>query len=298
MLDVRRMRVLREVAVHGTIAGAATALDFTPSAVSQHVAALERETGVALVDRGPSSVVLTDAGRALVQHAETVLAQLADAEAELRAIEGLSSGRLRVGSFASVTDLTVRALGRFRSRHPQIDLTLNECEAHESVARLRGGQLDVAVVYSYDHAPLDAGQAIELHALLRDPLLVAVPRAHPLAGRDRVPLQRLAGEDWISEGSGTSCHRVIDGACHAAGFEPRLTFAGSSDYRIIQGLVAAGMGVAFIPELARQPRTGVALARLREPPGRTIATACRAGGRRSPAVAAMLDTLADTAAAA
>jgi DNA-binding transcriptional LysR family regulator len=141
MLDVRRRRVLREVAVHGTIAGAATALDFTPSAVSQHVPALERETGVALVDRGPSSVV--------------------------------------------------------------------------------------------------AGQAIERHARLRDPLVVALPRAHPLAGRERVPLQRLAGEDWISEGSGTSCHRVVDGACREAGFEPRLPFAGSSDYRIIQGLVAA-----------------------------------------------------------
>src|SRR5918998_2356061 len=177
MLDVRRMRVLREIARHGTIAAAAQALDLTPSAVSQQLATLEAESGIALVDRGPSSVVLTEAGRTVVRHAEIVLSQLADAEAELRAIEGLHGGHLRLGSFASVTELTTRALRRFRERHPEVGVTVIESETDESLEQLRSGRLDVALVYSYDHAGLQAGGGIELHELMRDPALVAVALA-------------------------------------------------------------------------------------------------------------------------
>jgi DNA-binding transcriptional LysR family regulator len=297
MLDVRRMRVLREVAAHGTIAGAATALDFTPSAISQQVAALEHETGVALVDRGPSSVVLTEAGRTLVAHADTVLAELAAAEAELRAIGGLRSGRLHLGSFASVTELTGRALRTFRSRYPDVELTVTECEASRSLARLRRGELDVALVYIYDHATLNGGQAIEIHELMRDPILIALPRTHPLAGRVSLPLRELAGERWITEGQGAFCQQLIQGACRRAGFEPELEFAGSDDYGIVQALVAAEIGVAFVPQLAQQPDAGVAFVPPAERIGRTIAVACRAGGRRSPAVATMIDILAEAATA-
>jgi DNA-binding transcriptional LysR family regulator len=297
MLDVRRMRVLREVAAHGTIAAAATALDFTPSAVSQQISALERETGVALVDRGPSSVVLTPAGRTLVEHAEIVLAQLAAAEDELRAIAELRSGRLRLGSFASVTELTIQALRTFGERFPDVELTVTECDAAESLDRLRRDELDIALVYSYDYAPLEAGQAIEIRELMRDPALVAVPRTHPLARRTEVPLHELAGERWIAEGRGTMCQRLVQGACRNAGFEPEIKLVGSDDYRIVQALVAAEIGIAFIPRLARQPDARLAFLTPEDPVGRTIAAAHRAGGRRSRAVAAMLDILDQTATA-
>jgi DNA-binding transcriptional LysR family regulator len=297
MLDVRRMRVLREVAAHGTIAAAATALDFTPSAVSQQISALERETGVALVDRGPSSVVLTPAGRTLVEHAEIVLAQLAAAEDELRAIEELRTGRLRLGSFASVTELTIRALRSFGERFPDVELTVTECDAAESLDRLRRDELDIALVYSYDYASLEAGQAIEIRELMRDPALVAVPRTHPLARRTAVPLRELAGERWIAEGRGTMCQRLVLGACRNAGFEPEIKLVGSDDYRIVQALVAAEIGIAFIPRLARQPDARLAFLTPEDPVGRTIAAAHRAGGRRSRAVAAMLDILDQTATA-
>jgi DNA-binding transcriptional LysR family regulator len=297
MLDVRRMRVLREVAAHGTIAAAATALDFTPSAVSQQISALERETGVALVDRGPSSVVLTPAGRTLVEHAEIVLAQLAAAEDELRAIAELRSGRLRLGSFASVTELTIRALRSFGERFPDVELTVTECDAAESLDRLRRDELDIALVYSYDYASLEAGQAIEIRELMRDPALVAVPRTHPLARRTAVPLRELAGERWIAEGRGTMCQRLVLGACRNAGFEPEIKLVGSDDYRIVQALVAAEIGIAFIPRLARQPDARLAFLTPEDPVGRAIAAAHRAGGRRSRAVAAMLDILDQTATA-
>src|SRR3954451_7477769 len=150
MLDVRRMRVLREVARQGTIAAAARELDFTPSAVSQQISTLEREAGIALVDRGPSSVVLTEAGRTLVVHADAVLGRLDDAEADLRAIGSLRAGGLRMAAFASVTDLAGRALRAFRRGHPDLELTMTEAETPESVEGLRRGDFDVAVIYIYD----------------------------------------------------------------------------------------------------------------------------------------------------
>jgi DNA-binding transcriptional LysR family regulator len=290
------MRVLREVARHGTIAAAASALDFTPSAVSQQIATLEREAGVALVDRGPSSVVLTDAGRTLVSHTERVLAQLADAEADLRAIEGLSAGELRLSAFTSVTDLTSRAFRTFRSRHPEVELTLIEWDTPEGLDALRKGELDIAVIYIYDHAPLATGEAIEVHELLQDPMGVAVPSTHPLAGRGRVRLAELAGERWLTEGRGSDCHRMFEAVFRDAERMPETTPLGSKDYRVSQGLVGAGLGVAFVPRLAQEPGPGLAFLEPDKPVGRTIAAACRRGGRRSPAVATMLGILEDVAA--
>jgi DNA-binding transcriptional LysR family regulator len=297
MLDVRRMRVLRELAAHGTITATAAALDFTPSAVSQQIAALERETGVALVDRGPSSVVLTPAGHALVEHAEIVLAQLVAAEGELSAIAELRGGRLRLGSFASVTELTSRALHRFRARYPDVELTVTECEATDSLKRLHRDELDIALVYIYDYAPLDAIQAIEIRDLMRDPVHVAIPRTHPLAQRTDVTVRELAEERWIAEGRGSVCQRLVQGACRNAGFEPEIKLTGSNDYRIVQALVAAEIGIALIPRLAQQPDARLAFLTPQDPVGRTIAAAHRAAGNRSRAVAAMLDILEQAASA-
>ncbi|HEX8159469.1 MAG TPA: LysR substrate-binding domain-containing protein [Solirubrobacteraceae bacterium] len=291
------MRVLREVAARGTIAGAAAALDFTPSAVSQQIATLEREACVALLDRGPSSVVLTEAGRALVQHAEVVLAQLDKAEAELRAIAGLRGGQLRLGSFVSVTSVVSRALHTFRGRHPDVRLTLTECDAATSLKLLESGQLDVALVYIYDYVPLDAGPAIEIHNLFRDPVDIAVTASHPLAGRGSLAIDELSGERWITEHIGSVCHGLVAGACRDAGFQPELHLTGTDDYRVAQALITAGIGVAFVPRLAQEPDLGIAYLTPMDPLGRTIAVACRAGGRRSPAVATMIDTLIETACA-
>src|SRR6059036_1260664 len=144
MLDVRRMRVLREVAAQRSFSAAAQKLGYTQSAVSQQVAALEREAGATLIERNPRGIRLTDAGEALVRHADKILARLAEAEAELEAIAGLRGGRLRLSSFPTAgATLVPRAIAEFNKRHPAVELSLTEAEPDESLMRLKGGDLDL-----------------------------------------------------------------------------------------------------------------------------------------------------------
>src|SRR5918997_5759789 len=162
MLDVRRMRVLREVAARGSFSAAAEALAYTQSAVSQQIAALEREAGTVLVERMSRGVKLTDAGRALVGHAEAILARLADAEAELDAIAGLRGGRLRLTTFATAGATVVpRAIAEFRGRFPGVELSLEPEEPQDGLARLRTGEADIALTIT---APAQdgVGEDIEL----------------------------------------------------------------------------------------------------------------------------------------
>src|ERR687883_1308548 len=147
MLDVKRLRVLREVAARGSFSAAAEALGYTQSAVSQQIAALEREAGSTLIERNPRGLRLTDAGEALVRHADKILARLAEAEAELEAIAGLRGGRLRVATFPTAgATLVPHAIREFNQRHPQVELTLTDLEPHESVPLLRAGELDLILV--------------------------------------------------------------------------------------------------------------------------------------------------------
>ncbi|HSJ94802.1 MAG TPA: LysR family transcriptional regulator, partial [Gaiellaceae bacterium] len=163
MLDVRRMRVLLEVANRGSISAAAQALSFTPSAVSQQLATLERETGVALVERGPRSVRLTEAGRALAGHAEDVLARLQAAETDLQALAGLRRGNVRVASFPTAyATIMPGAIASFRARHPGVELHLTEADPRAGLARVKAGELDVALVYEYDFVPLPPQEGVEL----------------------------------------------------------------------------------------------------------------------------------------
>src|SRR5215210_18463 len=206
MLDVRRMRVLREVALRGSIAAAAEALSFTPSAVSQQVAKLEREAGVALVERGPRSVRLTDAGRALVAHAEVILERLAEAEQELRALGG-EEPVLRVGSITTAAvRLLPAALAVFARERPDTQVTVVEADPLVSLARLRARELDVAVVFEYDHVPLPVDGRLELEPLVEEELRAVVPAGHPAARQRAVRLADLAGETWITSTSRSSCH--------------------------------------------------------------------------------------------
>ncbi len=158
MLDVRRMRVLREVAACGSFSAAAESLAYTQSAVSQQIAALEREAGTTLVERGARGVRMTDAGRALVEHADVILARLDDAEAELEAISGLRSGRIRVVAFPSAgATLIPPAIARFRAAHPDIELSLRPGEPDEGLAMLRAGEADVSLSIETPSQVTEAG---------------------------------------------------------------------------------------------------------------------------------------------
>jgi DNA-binding transcriptional LysR family regulator len=297
MLDVRRMRVLREVAVRGSFSAAAEALSFTQSAVSQQIAALEREAGATLVQRNARGVRLTDAGEALVRHAEAIMARLAEAEAEIEAIAGLRGGRLRLASFESAAStLMPLAIAAFRERHPAVELSMTLVEPEDSIPQLRSGELDVALVF--DTAAVAPDASLDRRHLLDDPMYLALPRDHPLARRRRVRLEDLAGEAWVAGSAGCECNRLISRACAAAGFEPRIAFE-TDDYTAMQGFVAAGVGVSLIAELGlRTVRDDIVVRDLgRETPVRQIYAATLADGYRAPATLAMLEIMDEVASA-
>jgi DNA-binding transcriptional LysR family regulator len=294
MLDVKRLRVLREVAAHGSFSAAAESLAYTQSAVSQQIAALEREAGTVLVDRNARGVSLTDAGEALVRHADAILARLADAEAELEAIAGLRGGRLRLVAFPSAgATLAPRAVAAFRERHPAVDITLIPGEPDEGVAALKSGETDIALLiesgFETCHDP-----AIERTPIMDDPMYALLPAGHPLAARRRLRLDDLREDSWIMGPPVTTCpdSEILLRACQSAGFEPRIAF-NSDDYLAIQGFVAAGMGVSLIPDLALLAvRDDVVVRQLRtRAPVRHIVAGTLAGGYCSPAKEAMLEIL-------
>jgi DNA-binding transcriptional LysR family regulator len=298
MLDVRRMRVLREVAKRGSFSAAAEALSFTQSAVSQQIAALEREAGTTLVERSVKGIRLTDAGRALVAHTDAILARLAEAETELEAIAGLRGGRLRMASFESAgASLMPLAIATFRERHPGVELSLTLAEPEESVPKLKSGDLELALTFGTKGLATPEDHAIEHVHLLDDPLYLALAAGHPLARKRNLRFADLAGEAWIEGQAGCACNMMLRRACQTAGYEPRIAFE-SDDYTATQGFVAAGVGVALIAELALSSvRDDVVIRSLgRETPVRRIQAAALAGGYRSPATAAMLDILREVAA--
>jgi len=241
MLDVKRLRVLREVSVRGSFSAAAEALAYTQSAVSQQIAALEREAGTTLVERNARGVRLTDAGRALVAHADVILARLADAEAELEAIAGMRGGRLRMVSFPTAgATIAPRAIARFRERHPGVEVTLAPREPDEGLDCLKSGECDIALTVESGFEPI-VDRAIERRHLLDDPFYLCLPAGHRIASKARVRLADLAEESWILGTTGRCPDgRILERASQAAGFEARVAFQ-SDDYTAIQGFVAAGI---------------------------------------------------------
>jgi DNA-binding transcriptional LysR family regulator len=293
MLDVKRMKVLREVAQRGSFSAAAEALAYTQSAVSQQIAALEREAGTKLVERSARGVKLTDAGRALVGHAEAILSRLADAEAELEAIAGLRGGRLRLAAFPSAgATVMPKAIARFRERHPAVELSLMPAEPDDAVALLRAGEVDVGLTITTTFEATSAAGLVETH-LLDDPMYIALPQAHPLARKRALRLADLADEQWIL-GSTGSCPdtSIFLRSCQTAGFEPRIAFH-SDDYFAIQGFVAAGVGASCIPDLALiSVRDDIVIRSMgARPPVRRILAATMEDSWCSPAKTAMLETL-------
>jgi DNA-binding transcriptional LysR family regulator len=258
MLNVTRLRVLRAVAEQGSFSAAADALSYSQSAVSQQIAALEAETGITLLERLPRGVRLTGAGRTLVEHAEGILARLEVAEEELAAIAGLRGGQLRIASFptAGATLMPV-AIASFRATYPEVQLSLAEGEPEEIAPRLQAGEFDLALLFEFGaraEPPEGFGyEGLKRVELLEDPMYLALPHGHRLAGKRALRLEELRGEAWVQTSQASPCARHVVRCCHAAGFEPNVAFE-SDDYLTVQGLVAAGVGVALIPELAFLPR--------------------------------------------
>ena len=297
MLNVGRLRVLTEVVRNGSFSGAAEALSYTQSAVSQAIARLEAETGATLIVRDRGGVRPTAAGASLVEHAEGIFARIEAAETDLAAVLGIRAGRLRMASFPSAgATLMPLAIARFRERHPDVALTLAEGEPEEIAPRLRAGEFDLALLFEFPGERERHGARLRTRLLLEDPMLVALPVEHALAGKRALSLADLREEDWVQTSATSPCARFVVRACLAAGFEPKVTFE-SDDYETVQGLVAAGVGVALIPHLAlTHVHPGIVVRALspRSPARRVVAATLVAAGV-SPAAGTMIEILAEVA---
>jgi DNA-binding transcriptional LysR family regulator len=288
-LDVHRLRLLRELAARGTIAATADALSYTPSAVSQQLATLEREAGAALLEREARSVRLTDAGHALVARAEEVLAALERAEADLEAGRREVRGTLRVASFSTAARAVVPgAAAAIRLRHPQLELHVADAEPHEALPQLRLGEVDLVVAQQFPYVPPRDLTGFHRVDLFDDPLDLAVGPGFADCPAD---FAKLEGVPFIGGHHGTSCHTVLIHACRAHGYEPRIVGA-SNEYAVILALVAEGLAVSLAPGIAQDMAPeGVVFRRFRPRLHRRVYAAVRAGTEGRPAIAAMLDEL-------
>jgi DNA-binding transcriptional LysR family regulator len=300
MLDVRRLRLLRELAHRGTIAAVAQALAFTPSAVSQQLSALEREAGLPLLERSGRRVVLTPAGRNLVRHAETVLEQLEQAAAELAGARQGLAGPLRIGTFASAGRTIIpAALIELARQHPGLEPMVSEIDPADVADALRAGDLEVALIHEYDFSAARPEPGLVTEALCTEAMYLASPEdlaggAGPEGTGDAAAIGRWRDWPWITATPGTMCQQMTVRACQAAGFTPRTRHR-VDDFSTTLALVAAGQGVALVPQLglAAQPAPGeppgVVLTRL--PLSRRTKIAYRSGAGRHPAVAAITAAL-------
>lgn len=289
MLDVRRLRVLCEVARAGSLAGAADALNYSPSAVSQQIATLEREVGMALVERRSRGIIVTEAGRTLVEHAEAVFAQLEAAEEALAEIASGHGGLLRMAAFPTVAGTVLpKAAAAFRVAHPGVQLKVTEASPARAVRLLRDGRLDLAL--TLDLAATERG--VEVFHLFDDPVQLAVPADHRLAATGETRLAELAGETWVDVPRSDAGSNLLVRACARAGFRPNVAFE-SDDYEVIRELVATGVGIALLPDLARRPvdERVVIISLGPGAPRRAIQAAARPAAIRTAAASAMLEIL-------
>ncbi|MFI8997775.1 LysR substrate-binding domain-containing protein [Streptomyces sp. NPDC053542] len=297
MLDVRRLRLLRELAHRGTIAAVADALSFTPSAVSQQLSVLEREAGVPLLERTGRSVALTPAGHRLVRHAEAVLERLEQAAAELVDARHGPSGPLRIGAFPTASrTILPAALAELGRSHPGLEPMLSEIDPAGVGHALRAGDLDVALLHEYDFVPAQAEPGLTAEPLCSEPLYLASPAsaspsdshgASEANGLELLGTWRAA--PWITATPGTLCHAMTIRACQAAGFTPHVRHR-ADEFATVLALVAAGQGVAVVPHLGLvAPPATVTLTRL--PIRRRTTLAHRSGAGGHPAVAAVVRAL-------
>jgi DNA-binding transcriptional LysR family regulator len=279
MLDLNRLKALHAVHVYGSVGAAADALMVTPSAVSQQIAKLERETGARLMERNGRGVRLTDAAGLLAEHAE----------------RGEVVGRLNVAAFpTAVRGLMPGALVALRQRHPDLWVQLNEREPERVVREVARGELDLGVIQDWMNRPMPIPEGLSKATLLDDVADVAMPAAHPLAGEREVELAALHGEQWISSTPGTICHDWLVFTLRSASLEPVIACM-ADEYPTQLALVAAGLGCAIVPRLGRDcVPDGARLVPLRPRQSRRIYAVWRTDAARRPAIRAMVDALVES----
>ncbi|MEV0645594.1 LysR substrate-binding domain-containing protein [Phytomonospora sp. NPDC050363] len=295
MLDVRRMQILRAVVTSGSVTAAAANLGYTPSAISQQVATLEKEARTALLERVGRGVRPTAAGRLLTEYAAVIGEQVAQAETALSDLREGRTGRLSVRYFATAgAALLPPALARLRAEHPGVAVDLKLIDPADPLPEVERGEADLAIVVRPRGG---AREGVRLVHLLDDPYLAVLPKGHRLTERPVVELADLAAEPWVgAEGTAGPCLDILLDGCAAAGFTPGFVVE-SDDYATAQGFVAAGLGVCLIPATGLGTRhPGVEVREVRNPrPFRAIHAAVRETSLGQPALLGLIDALRRTA---
>jgi DNA-binding transcriptional LysR family regulator len=302
MLDLRRLRLLRELSERGTIAAVADALQFTPSAVSQQLAILEREAGVPLLERAGRGVRLTDPALLLVEHADALLERAARAEADLAAAAGAVTGRARIAGFQSVVlRLALPAIEALARDAPRLRCELVEAEPEQALPALALGDLDLVLGDEWQHAPRRLAPGLDRHELIEDPVHLVLPVRHPVARRhrDAVPLAELAGAVWVTGHAGMGWDEMTVRTCREhGGFDPDVRHR-TNDANASLALVARGLAVALLPRFALpvRPRGTALRAIAGTRAARAIFAVTRATDAARPSTRAVLDAVRAAAAA-
>lgn len=297
MFEVRRLRLLRELSRHGTVAAAAQACALTPSAVSQQLALLEREARTPLFVRDGRRLRLTRAADILVEHTERILSELEHAQATVAALGRSISGTIRLTAFPSAAgNIAAPAIAECQAAHPDLRILLDEAEPEPSLVDLGAHRIDAALVYEYNLLPKLPDTGIALHPLLQEPLLLALPPNRSPVTDDEAAgpgtLTDCRHDRWIAPRSDTALRTVLERACHAAGFSPQLDYT-SDDFTVIMSLVQSGLGVSLIPHSVVEPLAAdVRLCPVPDfPLTRTVSVAVRVGSDTDPAIATLVDAL-------
>lgn len=289
MIDVRQLRTLRALADHGTVVAAAESLYLTPSAVSQQLAVLSKSIGCELLERRGRNVVLTEAARVLVAHADAIFAQLERAQSDLRAMSP-APNTVRIAGFpTAVMAVVAPAMKALREKHPEWGFEIADTESEESVARLIDGSVDVAVVMAAPNRPLLGDPRIKVMPLLEEVYVAALPEGHPFSEAESVSLTDLVEEPFVLAAEGLSCHDQVTAICADAGFQPRGRYR-ATDFSAALALIANGFGVTLLPTLGVPARVpdGVVLVPLKEDwPRRVSLIAMRAGAEHPEVVEAL-----------
>ena len=284
MIDVRRLRLLLELTRRGTVTAVADALAYTPSAVSQQLAVLEREAGMPLLERSGRRVALTPAGVVLARYAESVLAVLEEASAALAATRNSLTGPLRIGAFPTAArTILPPALVTLGRDHPALELMVTELDPVAVPGALRAGALDVALTFAYDYVPAQPDPALDSEPLLEEAVYLST--ADPAL----VGIGDCRDAPWIAGSPDTLCHAMVVRACQACGFTPRIRHY-ADDFATVLALVAAGQGVSLIPQLGvSDAPAGVTLTA--QTSRRRTRIAYRNGTRHHPVVSAFAETI-------
>jgi DNA-binding transcriptional LysR family regulator len=298
-LDLRRLRLLRELETRGTLGAVAAALGYSPSAVSQQLAQLEREAGVPLFERVGRNLRLTAAAQTLVGHADVILAHVEEAEADLQATAELVTGTVRVAVIQSAgLYLLAPALRRLAQAHPALRVEVTDAEPETSMPALALGSLDMVLADQYPFLPRARDPRLDLEPLHEEHFHIVLPVDHPLAGQERIPIAALSGEPWAIGKEDTAYAELTIRACRTfGGFEPDVRHR-SNDLLMLLALVANGQAVTLLPDLVRADREPSVVTRdvAEAPLTRTVFGAIRHGSARRPALNALRAALQETAA--